>query len=242
MTDEILARDELQVWCLATEGLTPDAVASHHTLLNAEEQERIERLHFARDRVLHTAAHGLLRRALSAVTGAAPESWRFERAPQGKPHLAPGQAGPAFNLTHTAGLAACVLSWQPDVGVDAEHDRAGEAPLGIVSSVFTAAEQARLADLTGKARAAAFFDFWTLKEAVMKATGQGLALAPQLLEAELAPPWVGGAVDGAWGFALLRPTAAHHLAVAQRGGATALRWRHLGGAWQAQPLNRRPAG
>jgi 4'-phosphopantetheinyl transferase len=176
------------------------------------------------------------------VTGVDPRAWRFAREPLGRLALAAGQAGPAFNLTHTRGLAACAISWLPGIGVDAEFGRDGAAPLDIAPYVFTAAEQARLARLEGAARSAAFFDTWTLKEAVMKATGRGFDLPPATLESSLAPPWVAGAITGDWGFALLRPTAAHHLAVAQQGsGAARLRWRHLEGAWQDLPLNRRPA-
>ncbi len=243
MTQETLAAGEIQVWCLASEALSPAALAGLHDLLDPAKQLEIARLVFARDRALHTAAHGLLRLALSAVTGADPRAWRFGREPLGRLTLAAGQQGPSFNVTHTRGLAACALSWQPGIGVDAEFGRDGAAPLDIAPRVFTAAEQARLARLQGAARSAAFFDTWTLKEAVMKATGRGFDLSPSTLESTLAPPWVGGAIDGDWGFALLRPTPAHHLAVAQQGGGVErLRWRHLEGTWQGLPLNRRPAG
>lgn len=242
MTQVTLAADEVQVWCLESNALSPAALAELHELLDVTKQAEIQRLVFDRDRALHTAAHGLLRRALSAVTGADPRSWRFAREPLGRLTLAPGQQGPAFNLTHTRGLAACALSWTPGIGVDAEFGREGAAPLEIAPRVFTAAERAYLARLEGAARSAAFFDFWTLKEAVMKATGRGFNLPPATLEATLAPPWVGGAVTGDWGFALLRPTTAHHLAVAQQGvGVERLRWRHLEGVWLDLPLNRRPA-
>lgn len=236
-----LAADELQVWCLRPEALPPDGEAP----LDAEERAELGRLVFARDRQLWRAAHVLLRQALAAVTGRPPGEWRFARAAQGKPMLAPGLQGPAFNLTHTPGLVACALCGSGAVGIDAEHDRDGRAPLEIAGSVFTAAERALLERQADPQRAASFFGFWTLKEAVVKATGQGLALDPAGLRASLDPPAVTGQPGGDWGFARLQPTPRHHLAVALRGapGVRRLRWCEAraadwNGDWRELPLNR----
>lgn len=239
-----LGPDEVQVWCLRTDrpsGRLDDLAG----LLDDEDRERIARLVFPADRVLHQAAHGLLRLALSAATGRPPQAWRFRREKHAKPTLVPGLEGPAFNLTHTPGFAACALSWRGAVGIDAEHDRAGTAPLEVAPSVFTAAEQEVLAALSGRRQAQAFFDLWTLKEAVMKATGLGFALDPRGLDARLSPPLVtGAALSGDWAFATLQPSRAHRLSVALSGNAAAgrLRWRLLDGPWHDGLLSRARSG
>jgi len=223
-----LARDELQVWWLHPQSVPAELEAHYRALLDPDERTMIDRLVFAHDRLLHLAAHALLRVALAAAGPLAAADWRFLRTGGGKPRLVPGQGGPGFNLTHTRDLAACALSWEGEVGIDAEHDRDGEAPFELGPTVFTARERAWLAGLAGPARAAGFFDLWTLKEAYMKARGLGLALSPLALEARVEPPAVVEAPQvGAWCFGRLRPTSAHHLAVvaAARPDLRRLRWR-----------------
>ena len=228
-----------QVWCLRPERLPPGDAA----LLDGEERARLARFAFAADRQLYLAAHLLLRHALSAATGRPPGDWRFRRPGQGKPRLAPDCPGPAFNLTHTPGLVACLLCRSGEPGIDAEHDRGGRAPLELAPDVFTPPEQALLQRLAPAARAAAFFGLWTLKEATMKASGEGLSLDPRTLQATLDPPGVAGQRGTGWRFARLRPTPAHHLAVALRdaGAIERLAWcevdpAHWNGAWQALAL------
>lgn len=234
------SRDELQVWCVRTDSPSArlDGLAG---LLDDDDRARIARLVFPADRLLHQAAHGLLRLALSEATGRPAHAWRFRRGDNAKPALAPGFDGPAFNLTHTPGLAACALAWHGAVGIDAEHDRGGVAPLEVAPSVFTPAERDQLARLSGRAQAQGFFDLWTLKEATMKALGLGFALEPRSLHARPSPPAVtGAAVTGDWGFATLQPSEAHRLAVALVGSpaTTRLRWRLLDGPWQTAPVFR----
>lgn len=237
-----LAADEIQVWCLAPDDLPAHAAEA----LSAEERAAVERLAFPRDRALRRAAWALLRHALAVAAGGTPAGWRFERGPWGKPRLAAGQEGPVFNLTHTPGLVACALAAAGDLGVDAEHDRDGAAPLDLAPRVFLPAEQALLAGAA--APAATFFALWTLKEAVMKATGLGAGLAPQRLNARLTPPGCEGQPGpGPWRFASLAPTPRHRLAVALGGapGVARLRWRRLArwdaagwqGRWHRLPLH-----
>ena len=210
-----LGQDEVQVWWIVPGSVPADFQRQYEELLAPDERRRIGRLVSARDRLLHLCAQAMLRAALSAFGDLAPQEWRFERSAAGKPRLVPGQTGPDFNLTHTPGLAACALAWRSELGIDAEHDRGGQAPFDLIASVFTGQERARLERLAPADRAAAFFDLWTLKEAGMKALGLGLALPPQELEVACEPPRVRRlhGSGGLWRCVRLRPTAHHHLAV-----------------------------
>jgi 4'-phosphopantetheinyl transferase len=51
--------------------------------------------------------------------------------------------------------------------------------LGVAKAVFATSERELLRGAEEPARAAIFLRLWTLKEAVVKATGHGLALVPQ---------------------------------------------------------------
>jgi len=156
-------------------------------LLSAEERTRHGRLHFARDRAAFLLAHALLRSLLSELIGGEPASHRFEAGPHGKPALAPAVPALDFNLSHTTGLVACALAWQAPVGVDVE-DASRRVDLdGVGRRVFSAAEQAVLAGLPEEGQADRFFEYWTLKEAYMKARGLGFALPPASFELTALP-------------------------------------------------------
>lgn len=111
-----------------------------------------------------------MRCLLAEVVGCAPADLPLTLGPNGKPMLADG---PRFNLSHAAGLAALVVT-EADVllGVDIEGARMVEPDLAL--RVFAAEELADLSTLSSTAREAAFFRGWTRKEAVLKATGEGL--------------------------------------------------------------------
>src|SRR5208283_5110646 len=80
-----------------------------------------------------------------------------------------------FNLSHTAGLVGVAVAGAPAValGFDLEP-LARRAPLEVAHRCFTESEIAWLDSLPEPARAEGFFRLWTLKEAFIKATGEGL--------------------------------------------------------------------
>jgi 4'-phosphopantetheinyl transferase len=143
-------------------------------MLNAEETARADRFHFAADRDSFIGAHALARAMLSDATGLGTEVWQFQSGAFGKPAIAGEQAktGLQFSISHTRGCAACTIACH-DVGVDVET--AGrDADLGVARRFFAPEECALLCDQSETRRPALFFRIWTLKEAFIKATGEGL--------------------------------------------------------------------
>lgn len=155
------------------------ADASHlarwRAMLDDEELGRADRFLFDEDRHTFTAAHALARAVLSEATGHPTDHWRYEKAPFGKPALHPGCAvgGLRFNISHTRGMVACALGWRDELGVDVEAaDRRTDFR---IADRFFAPEEARVVTVAApEERARLFFRFWTLKEAFIKATGEGL--------------------------------------------------------------------
>ena len=182
-------------------------------VLDDRERARLARFHFARDRELYLTMHALQRCLLSAVTGAAPASWRFGAGPQGKPHV----LGHALHIngSHCHGLTMCAVAGGATVGVDVEPVR-DDVPLEVADRFFAPAEQAAIRAAAEPARA--FLTSWTLKESYMKARGLGMTLpldqfaialgSPPLLHVE--PAWQDGI---AWQLEVLRPTPDHIAAV-----------------------------
>lgn len=162
-----------------------DASAEHarrcEALLPPDELARMMRFRFEPDRRRYLFAHALVRQTLSRYAPATPPAhWRFETNAYGRPQIAAGAAGSPlrFNLSHTAGIVACAVSIDRDVGVDVEHARPsrGDFGLEIAHQCFAPAEVAALAAQPAAAQRDWFFAFWTLKEAYIKARGMGLAL------------------------------------------------------------------
>jgi 4'-phosphopantetheinyl transferase len=211
---------DIHVWFRATDALDEAAIAAAASVLSDEERAHYRRLHVARDARDYAAAHALLRQALSLGGDQAPAEWRFEKTPAGKPFLIAEGAHPAsFSLSHTRGMVACAVTSGAEVGVDVEWvDR--QVDVGAIAARFFApAETAQLVELKGDARRDRFFDLWTLKEALVKALGLGMAVSLSTLAFTVG---AGGDIrldapdvdPDAWQFALFAPGPRHRLAVA----------------------------
>jgi 4'-phosphopantetheinyl transferase len=145
-------------------------------LLSEDELCRAERFLFERDRNRFIAARGLLRKILGRYLDIEPSRLRFRYSEQGKPELAANGAGDNvhFNLSHSSALAFYAIAFGRKVGVDIEQIRADLPDLEIADRFFSPSEVAILRGLAPDRRREAFFRFWTLKEAYLKATGKGL--------------------------------------------------------------------
>jgi 4'-phosphopantetheinyl transferase len=188
-------------------------------LLDASEKAYADRFRVAADRNAYIAAHALLRTMLSRYARIAPTEWRFVTAQGGKPLLDPAQApGLHFSLSHTRGLAACAVGRSHALGLDAEAWQE-RVPIELAKRYFAAAEVRLLADLAPEKRPSAFYRLWTLKEAYIKATGQGLAAALNSFAFSLDPTGPRLSAPGCgtdWQFAEFQPGPNHSLALAVR--------------------------
>lgn len=199
-------------------------MAAWHAVLEPAEQARAARFHADADRHAYIAAHALARHMLSSAAGLAPQDWRFVVGPAGKPEVAAQHAVPwlRFNLSHTRNLVACAVTRSDDVGLDVEDLGRREAGAGIAERFFAPSEAAMIAALPRGARHEAFLRIWTLKEAFVKATGEGIAMGLENFGFVLVdPPALSFAPASmgpvsAWRFLQLQPTPDTILAMALR--------------------------
>jgi len=216
-------RERVAVWWLAVESVTESQWPALAALLDEAERERAARFHFERDRHSYIAAHALGRRLLSSWAGGAPQDWRFSVGEHGKPEVVVAEGAPRLrlNLSHTRGLAAAALTVGGDIGIDVEWLDRKAASLDLAQRFFAPAECAQLARIAPEQAGEAFLDFWTLKEAYVKAIGKGLAhaldqfaftLAPLAIQFEPTP----GDDPADWLFRQFRPTPRHVMALALR--------------------------
>lgn len=141
-------------------------------ILSDEEQARGRRFHRSELREQHVVAHALKRLCIAKrLGGIDPRALRFATLASGKPILL--DAAVEFNLSHTPGACAVVVSTLGPCGVDIEAIDAGRTLSPALLKTMTVNEQERIQasdDPYG-----VFVERWVLKEAYAKFTGLGLA-------------------------------------------------------------------
>lgn len=221
-----LPRDEAHVWYVRSSEVTdPELLARYMALLTPDEEARRARYMFERNRHEYLVTRALCRGVLSRYLGEAPESFRFTQNAYGRPELgAPAGHPIRFNLTNTEGLIAVIVALDREVGVDVEDtERRGET-VTIADRFFSPSEVAALARVPEARQRARFFDYWTLKEAYIKARGMGLSIPLDQFSFVLtrgAPIGIRFAPElpddpATWQFAQFRPTARHLVSAAVR--------------------------
>ncbi|MEO8497156.1 MAG: 4'-phosphopantetheinyl transferase superfamily protein, partial [Planctomycetota bacterium] len=108
-----------------------------------------------------------------------PCDWQFSGGDGQRPEVIQDAAAEPrlrFSLSHTRGLAACLIARHVDVGVDVEPVDNKVNAMSIGERYFSAYESRQLAELSGDARHERFLEYWTLKEAYVKACGVGLSV------------------------------------------------------------------
>jgi 4'-phosphopantetheinyl transferase len=167
--------------------LAGEPSASDEALLDAEEQRRSASFVHRADASRFVLAHAALRIVLARCLGIEPSAVRYESGAHGKPHLPTGAAALEFNLSHSAGVGLIAVARGLSVGVDVEEMRDLPDALEIAEAHFSPAERAALRSLPTDERRPAFFYCWTRKEAVIKATGEGLSQTLDSFDVDLAP-------------------------------------------------------
>lgn len=145
--------------------------------LSEDERRRARGFRFEADRWSFAAAHAGLRMLLGPMMACPPRALRFVAGANGKPSLDRDRHGAAvhFSISHTRGCVAIAMAGCP-VGVDVEQQRALPDLMAVARTAFAPEARDALAACDGPAaRKALFFRYWTLGEAFIKATGQGVA-------------------------------------------------------------------
>lgn len=146
-------------------------------ILSADELERADRFHFEKDRSRFITARGMLRQILGKYLSQHPKGIHFEYSSYGKPGLGPdsGFGNLKFNLSHSDGLALLAITQDKNIGVDIERIRHDISIEQIAGRFFSFDEINSLDKLFEQQKNELFFQYWTRKEAFLKATGKGLS-------------------------------------------------------------------
>ena len=149
--------------------LTNDQFADYLGLMPEEVRKKI--LRFRRWQDAHASLFGKLL-LLKAADYLGEKDFLFSQLKYnsyGRPFL---DGTGDFNITHTNGLVACVLSKNCSVGIDVEQIR--PIKLSEFTNIYTDKEWSIVHNAEDSN--ATFFHFWTRKEALIKADGRGMSL------------------------------------------------------------------
>ncbi|MGA3092604.1 MAG: 4'-phosphopantetheinyl transferase superfamily protein [Terriglobales bacterium] len=227
-----LTSAEIHLWLAFYDEITEEGLhCAYRELLDTAEKEQEPRFYFARDRQRYLITRALVRTVLSRYIPIHPKEWIFSTTAYGRPDIANAQAREAclvFNISHTHSLIVLGVTKRRALGVDVENFRAREVSLEIADRYFAPQEVADLTATPPHQQQYRFFEYWTFKEAYIKARGMGLSLPldkfsfhyrdDHAVAIAIAPELADD--SGRWQFWQLRPASEYLVAIcAERLGA-----------------------
>lgn len=160
----------------ASSARTPQTISELSAVLSHDERFRAERFYFERDRRRFIVARALLRRLLAGYLRTDPALLDFSYGATGKPALAGRWSGALdFNVSHSGDGILCAITTGRAVGADLEYIRPLQDMAAIAVRILSKSEQILFSTASPSSQDRMFFEFWTRKEAFIKATGDGLS-------------------------------------------------------------------
>lgn len=171
-----LSANEIHLWTINPRQITaPEKLNSLRTLLNNAELQKIQR--YRHPEAQHNAliTRAFVRAVLALYTDLSAQDLLFETTEHGKPELTNSSLPLRFNLSHSNHLIICAVCLNHDIGCDVESISRKISVDGIARRYFSSTEYQALQTLPPAVQQAKFFEYWTLKEAFVKATGLGIS-------------------------------------------------------------------
>lgn len=202
MVVPLLGERECQVWWARPSAALPVLL----DLLDEGERARWSRFLREEDKARYLVSHAMLRLVLAAHSGIPPRDIRFSTIcrycgqSHGKPELAEGDGGLQFSLSHSGEQAVVAVCRAVPLGIDVEQAKPERDRVPLIPTVLSEAERRAIEALPRDRQDLAFLRYWTRKEALLKATGHGLAIpltsltvtahdaAPELVSWTAEPP------------------------------------------------------
>lgn len=170
----------IHLWFCDSEAILDQRIKEYYlSILSPREKEQMDRFVFDKDKTQHLITRALVRTVLSHYCPAiAPMEWSFCSSKYGKPRIVEQQnrLGFSFNLSHTKGLIVLALATDLELGIDVEYVDPSRNWPGIAKYSFSQAEVDYIQSSEETRQLSAFYEIWTMKEAYLKATGEGLSV------------------------------------------------------------------
>jgi 4'-phosphopantetheinyl transferase len=145
--------------------------------LSSDELSRAKQYHFEKDQRRFIITRVLLRNILGHYLRAKPSELRFQYTSHGKPALTTDNVRDSlrFNLSHSGEIALYAITRNRKIGIDVEHIRDNFDVRQIAQRFFSPEEIKSLDNIQEQKKPEVFFQYWTRKEAFIKATGKGVS-------------------------------------------------------------------
>lgn len=153
--------------------------------LDAAEQRRLQRFQIQGPGRRFALCRAALRAVLAGRLACRNERIVFDiHDDRGKPFaIVDGVPAPiSFNISHSGDHGLIAVAPRGRLGIDVEQRQPRRHMDLLIDTVFTETERAVLTTAEGRDRTDLFLDFWTMKEALIKALGTGLSTDPATFE------------------------------------------------------------
>ena len=146
-----------------------------YTYLDERERERAQRIREPESRRQFMLCRAALRNVLAERVDCSNAELHFTSLRNEKPQALVGgrSIDLEFNVSHTIGHGMLAFAKHGRLGIDIEHRNIRHDLDGELRKVFSKREQQALATSVGIHKAEIFLRLWTIKEALIKATGEG---------------------------------------------------------------------
>ncbi|KEK23978.1 4'-phosphopantetheinyl transferase family protein [Bacillus gaemokensis] len=176
-----LSGHQCQVWWARIS----DLQSWHYRLLNETEREKANLFHHSEDRVRFIIGCAISRLVLGKLLSMSPLQVPIDRTcsvcklAHGRPQLPVGM--PQLSVSHSGKRVAVAFTTSTLVGIDVEQINSNIDVLKMATGVLTDIEIAQLMQMPVERQVEGFLTYWTRKEAILKATGEGLMISPSNL-------------------------------------------------------------
>ncbi|MGE6363164.1 4'-phosphopantetheinyl transferase Sfp [Bacillus paramycoides] len=159
-----------------------DLQSWHYNLLNDVEREKANSYHHSADRARFIIGCVISRLVLGKILSMSPVQVPIDRMcpvcklQHGRPQLPEGM--PQLSVSHSGEWIVVAFTKFAPVGVDVEQMNPNVDVMKMAEGVLTDIEIAQVMKLPDEQRLEGFLTYWTRKEAVLKATGEGLLIPP----------------------------------------------------------------
>lgn len=166
-----LSDNKVHLW-RANLNVSASRIEQLNSTLSTDEKDRAKRFKFVQHQNCFIAARGFLRQIIHYYLQIPQQDILFQYSDRGKPKLAYNNL--QFNLSHSQNIALYGITKKKLIGIDIEYVRSNVDCSKIAERFFNYEEYKLIKGLDKEKQAQTFFHLWTIKEAYLKATGEGL--------------------------------------------------------------------
>lgn len=174
---QILPPRDVHVWLTRLSYVNDESLINDYlSCLDENELARMNRFAFKGLRHQYLVTRVLIKWLISRYTNLAIQDVHFEYNEYGRPQLPDGlnRLNLKFNISHQGDYILVGLTKNHDIGADIEKVECKLNLPEIAGRFFARSEIEDLMSMAGHRRLSRFYDYWTLKEAYIKACGKGM--------------------------------------------------------------------